>query len=63
MGKRILKVDARFDVLGIGCVAVDDLFYVDNYPPADSKIKARRSERKCGGLTGTALVAAAQQRS
>jgi sulfofructose kinase len=49
-----------FDVLGVGVVAVDDLFYVDSYPRPDSKTRAKRSERKCGGLTGAALVAAAK---
>lgn len=49
-----------FDILGLGCVAIDDLLYVDSYPPADSKVQVRRRERQCGGLTGTALVAAAR---
>ena len=53
-------MDKRFDILGIGCVAVDDLLYVDDFPPADAKRRIRRSERQCGGLTGTALVAAAR---
>src|SRR5436190_23723632 len=48
------------DVLGLGCVAVDDLLYVSAYPPADAKVQVRRRERQCGGLTGTALVAAAR---
>ncbi len=54
-------MDKRWDVLGIGCVAVDDLFYVAAYPPADVKIPIERRERMCGGLTATALVAAARQ--
>lgn len=29
-------------------------------PPVDSKVRVRRQERQCGGLTGTALVAAAR---
>lgn len=49
-----------WDVLGLGCVAVDDLLYVDEYPPADRKVRVRRRERQCGGLTGTALVTAAR---
>jgi sugar/nucleoside kinase (ribokinase family) len=51
---------ARFDVLGLGCVAVDDLLYVAAYPPADAKVQVRRRERQGGGLTATALVAAAR---
>jgi sugar/nucleoside kinase (ribokinase family) len=51
---------ARIDVLGLGALAVDDLIYVDAYPPAESKVRVRHRERQCGGLTGTALVAAAR---
>jgi len=50
----------RFDVLGLGCTAVDDLIYVDSYPPPDVKMRAQRRERHCGGLTGTALVTASR---
>ena len=50
----------RWDVLGLGCVAVDDLHYVPVYPPPDSKVRVRRREKQGGGLTGTALVAAAR---
>jgi sugar/nucleoside kinase (ribokinase family) len=49
-----------FDVLGFGAVAVDDLLYVEEYPPAESKIRVRHRLCQCGGLTGTALVAAAR---
>ena len=48
------------DVLGIGSIAVDDLLYVTAYPPADAKTQVLRSERHCGGLTATALVAASR---
>jgi sugar/nucleoside kinase (ribokinase family) len=51
---------ATFDVLGLGCAAVDDLLYIDAYPPPDQKVHVRRRERQCGGLTATALVAAAR---
>lgn len=50
----------RFDVLGIGCVSVDDLLYVNEFPHADAKVRVNRTDRQCGGLTGTALVAAAK---
>jgi sugar/nucleoside kinase (ribokinase family) len=50
----------RYDVLGLGCVAVDDLLYVDSYPPPDTKVRIRAHDRQCGGLTATALVAAAR---
>jgi sugar/nucleoside kinase (ribokinase family) len=55
-----MAADVRIDVLGLGCVAVDDLLYVDAYPPPDTKKQVRRRERQCGGLTATALVAAAR---
>ncbi|MCX6902031.1 MAG: PfkB family carbohydrate kinase, partial [Verrucomicrobia bacterium] len=50
----------HFDVLGIGCAAVDDLVYVPSFPPADQKVRVERSARRCGGLTGAALVTAAR---
>jgi sugar/nucleoside kinase (ribokinase family) len=49
-----------FDILGLGCVAVDDLVYVASYPPADAKVAVLRRERQCGGTTATALVAASR---
>jgi sugar/nucleoside kinase (ribokinase family) len=54
-------VEKRWDVLGIGCAAVDDLLYVAGYPGPDAKTPVEHSERQCGGLTATALVAAARQ--
>src|SRR5262245_1153498 len=50
----------RWDVLGLGCVAVDDLLYLPSFPTPDSKVRLRRRERSCGGLTANALVAAAR---
>ncbi len=55
-----MKQKKEYDVLGLGTVAVDDLMYVPGYPPADSKIQIERSDRQAGGLTGTALAAAAR---
>jgi sugar/nucleoside kinase (ribokinase family) len=49
-----------YDVLGLGCTAVDDLLYISSYPPPDSKMQVRERQRQCGGLTATALVAAAR---
>jgi sulfofructose kinase len=50
----------KYDVLGLGVVSVDDLLFVDQYPKPDGKAAVQRRERQCGGLTGTALVAAAR---
>ena len=48
------------DVLGLGCAAVDDVIYVPSFPAADQKMRVGRSVRRCGGLTGAALVTAAR---
>jgi sugar/nucleoside kinase (ribokinase family) len=49
-----------YDVLGLGCAAVDDIFHVPWFPSADAKMRVARHERRAGGLTGNALVAAAR---
>ena len=49
-----------FEILGLGGIAVDDLIYVDSYPPPDTKTLSQGRERRCGGLTATALVAASR---
>jgi sulfofructose kinase len=55
-----MAVRKQFDVLGLGCAAVDDILYVEQYPRPDAKVRVLRRERHCGGLTATALVAAAR---
>jgi len=52
--------NSQIDILGFGCVAVDDLCYVESYPGVDSKAAVLGSERRFGGLVGTALVAASR---
>ena len=54
------NVKSQFDILGLGCTAVDDLIYVAAFPPADAKTRVLRRERRCGGLTATALVTASR---
>lgn len=54
-----MKNNDLHDVTGWGVVAVDDIFYVDSYPVADAKVRATRAVRRLGGLTGVAMVAAA----
>jgi sulfofructose kinase len=49
-----------WDILGLGCVAVDELLYLDAFPQPDTKVRIRRRDRQGGGLTGNALVAAAR---
>jgi sulfofructose kinase len=50
----------QWDILGLGIAAVDDLLYVDRYPQPDTKVAVRARQRQGGGLTATALVAAAR---
>jgi sugar/nucleoside kinase (ribokinase family) len=53
-------MNVRWDILGFGAVAVDDLIYVDRHPLPDTKMPVRDRQRQGGGLAGTALVAAAR---
>ena len=53
-------MDKRWDVLGLGCAAVDDALYVKRYPAGDTKIRVRRRQRRVGGLTTAALLTAAR---
>jgi sugar/nucleoside kinase (ribokinase family) len=46
-----------YDVLGIGVAAVDDLLYVENYPPPNIKVPILRKERHGGGPACTAMAA------
>jgi len=50
----------KFDILGLGCTAIDDSLYVTSYPRADGKVEVLQRERHCGGLCATALVAGAR---
>lgn len=50
----------KWDVLALGVTAVDDLLYVAAFPAADCKTQVLSSQRQCGGLAATALVAAAR---
>jgi sulfofructose kinase len=49
-----------FDIIGIGGATVDDLLVVDTFPDKDSKKEMQTFERHGGGVTTTALVAAAR---
>jgi sulfofructose kinase len=51
---------AKWDILGFGVIAVDDLLYVETYPGPDSKERVVEERREGGGLAGTAMVAAAR---
>ncbi|MDR3405945.1 MAG: PfkB family carbohydrate kinase [Chthoniobacter sp.] len=49
-----------YDVLGLGCTAVDDVLFVPSYPAMDAKTRVVSRKRQFGGLTGTALVTASR---
>lgn len=49
-----------FDLFGFGIVAVDDIVELDQFPVAGGKQRYQRLHRHPGGITGTALVAAAR---
>lgn len=51
---------AAFDVLALGSLAVDDVLYLEHFPEPDDKITVTCRVRRCGGLAGTALLAAAR---
>lgn len=52
--------DRPFDVVGLGCCAVDCLGVVDAYPGPDEKVRVKEFTRQGGGLSGTAIVALAR---
>lgn len=52
--------NARIDILGLGVSTIDDLLMVKRFPRVNEKQEIVSSTRQCGGLTGSALVAAAR---
>ena len=50
----------KIDVLGIGCAAIDRTMYIYGVPPADGKAVVVGEALNFGGLTATALAAAAR---
>lgn len=53
-------MDYRWDILGLGCVTIDELLLVSSFPVPDTKMPINGIERHNGGQTATALVAAAR---
>ena len=49
-----------YDIVGFGVVAVDDIVVVDHQPVPDMKHRMQTMQRFGGGLTATAMVAAAR---
>jgi len=50
----------KYDVLALGAVAVDDLFYIDSYPGPDEKTPILRRQRHCGGMSAIVAIAASR---
>ena len=48
------------DVLGLGCVTLDTIGTVDEFPPADAKTRIFDLEEHGGGPAATAMVACAR---
>ncbi len=48
------------DVLALGSLAVDDVLYLERFPQPEEKLTVTHRVRRCGGLAGTALLAAAR---
>src|SRR5688572_3712423 len=53
-------MNAKFDVLGLGSVSIDEVLRVEYWPKPDSKVRVQSRERRLGGLTGLALATAAR---
>ena len=51
-------MNTRYDVLGTGIAAVDDLMYVTDFPSVDCKVPVHASTRQGGGPACTAIAAA-----
>ena len=52
--------DRAFDVVGLGCAAMDVVCLLERYPDRDEKVHALTMERHGGGPVGTALTAVAR---
>lgn len=52
--------EKRIDILGLGTACIDDFLIVETFPKINEKIPVLEVDRRCGGLTGTALVAASR---
>ncbi|MCC8165149.1 MAG: hypothetical protein LIQ31_03120, partial [Planctomycetes bacterium] len=50
----------RIEILGLGVSTIDDLLVLESMPRPNHKQQVLSKPRQCGGLTGSALVAAAR---
>lgn len=51
----------RVDIVGLGVSTIDELILLEHLPRSNYKQEVLSRKRQCGGLTGSALVAAARQ--
>jgi len=54
------QINSTYDVLGIGCCALDITFELETYPEPDEKVRVPSYGIQGGGLVATALVAVAR---
>lgn len=52
--------DSRIELLGLGLSTIDDLLLLSHHPRLNEKQQVLARTRQCGGLTGSALVAASR---
>jgi sulfofructose kinase len=50
---------SNYEILGLGCVAVDTIIHVEQFPAEDSKVQVAEQFSLVGGTTATSLLAAA----
>ncbi len=60
MPDAITSTRTRIDILGLGVSTIDDLLVLESMPRPNHKQQVLSKTRQCGGLTGSALVAAAR---
>ncbi len=53
-------MSTHLDILGLGVSTVDELVVLEHHPRLNEKQKILSRSRQCGGLTGSALVAASR---
>lgn len=51
---------SKFDILGLGVMAVDEIAYVPHFPAPDTKLYMTGHVRVCGGLAGRSLLQASR---
>ncbi len=53
-------MNERYELVGLGVSCIDDLLLLESFPQPNHKQQVLSMTRQCGGLTGSALVAAAR---